>query len=144
MKVARCDFDSVDEKNLKYAVILTKYNDEWVYVRHKERTTWEFPGGSREIGESILETAKRELVEETGATEYEIQPISYYSVTANHETTYGLLCFAEVRAFEKALTMEIKERRVFESLPKNMTYPEIQPRLLEIVEAYLESENSMD
>ena len=39
------------------------------------------PGGHREAGEDILETAKRELQEETGAIKFEIKPICVYSVT---------------------------------------------------------------
>jgi 8-oxo-dGTP pyrophosphatase MutT (NUDIX family) len=30
--------------------------------------TWGFPGGSSELGDSLLETAQRELLEETGLT----------------------------------------------------------------------------
>ena len=33
------------------------------------------PGGHRAAGENILETAKRELQEETGAVKFEIKPI---------------------------------------------------------------------
>lgn len=56
------------------------------------------PGGHREAGENILETAKRELQEETGATKFEIKPICVYSVTGKTrvndtgEETFGLLC----------------------------------------------------
>ena len=38
------------------------------------------PGGHREAGEDILETAKRELQEETGAIKFEIKPICVYLV----------------------------------------------------------------
>ena len=57
------------------------------------------------IGEDILETAKRELQEETGAIQFDINPICVYSVTGKNsvnetgEETFGLLCFAEIREF---------------------------------------------
>jgi len=38
-----------------------------VFCKHKDRDTFEFPGGHREKDEKIEETAKRELWEETGA-----------------------------------------------------------------------------
>ena len=61
-------YDSVDDFLLKFAVIVSQSNGKWVFCKHKERDTYEVPGGHREAGESILETAKRELQEETGAT----------------------------------------------------------------------------
>ena len=33
------------------------------FLQHKERDTYEVPGGHREAGENTLETAKRELQE---------------------------------------------------------------------------------
>ena len=61
-------YDSVDDSLLKFAVIVSQSNGKWVFCKHKERDAYEVPGGHREAGESILETAKRELQEETGAT----------------------------------------------------------------------------
>lgn len=74
-------YDSIDDSMLKFAVIIAKHNGKWVFCKHRERSTWEVPGGHREQGEDILETAKRELYEETGAINFEINPICIYSVT---------------------------------------------------------------
>lgn len=60
-------YDSINDSMLKFAVIIARHNGKWVFCKHKERNTWEAPGGHREDGEDILETAKRELYEETGA-----------------------------------------------------------------------------
>lgn len=59
-------YDHAEDSLLKFAVIISKSNDKWVYCRHRARNTYEIPGGHREAGETILETAKRELYEETG------------------------------------------------------------------------------
>jgi 8-oxo-dGTP pyrophosphatase MutT (NUDIX family) len=71
------------------------------------------PGGHREQGEDILETAKRELYEETGAINFEINPICIYSVTApdnfDGKETFGKLFFAEIHTFEKDLHSEIEK-----------------------------------
>ena len=128
-------YDHIADELLKFAVIISKSNGKWVFCKHKERNTFEVPGGHREIGEDILDTAKRELYEETGATEFSIKPICVYSVTAdnsfNGEETFGMLYYAEITAFEKELHSEIEKIILADELVDNWTYPEIQPKLLQ-------------
>ena len=57
--------NQVSDELLQFAVIIAKTNGKWVFCKHRERDTYEVPGGRREAGETILETAKRELREET-------------------------------------------------------------------------------
>lgn len=54
-------YDDVEDELLKFAVIISKTDGRWVLCKHRERNTYEVPGGHRENGETILETAKREL-----------------------------------------------------------------------------------
>ena len=128
-------YDQVPDELLKFAVIIAKHNGKWVLCKHKERETLEIPGGHREPGENILTTAKRELYEETGALDYEIEPVCVYSVTApwnfDGKETFGMLYHAEIQSFEKALRSEIETIVLREKLPENWTYPDIQPALLE-------------
>ncbi|MBR1532829.1 MAG: NUDIX domain-containing protein, partial [Ruminococcus sp.] len=88
-------YDSVEDSLLKFAVIIVRSKGKWVFCKHKERDTYEIPGGHREAGEKIDDTAKRELYEETGAAEYSIKPVCVYSVTApdnfDGEETFGML-----------------------------------------------------
>ena len=134
-------YDSVDDSLLKFAVIVSQSNGKWVFCKHKGRDTYEVPGGHREPEESILETARRELQEETGAVKFEIKPICVYSVTgktrvnATGEETFGLLCFAEISEFAKELHSEMEKVVLMDELPENWTYPLIQPKL---IEKYLE------
>ncbi|MBS5725301.1 MAG: NUDIX domain-containing protein, partial [Clostridiales bacterium] len=65
-------YDSVKDDLLKFAVMIAKYRGKWVFCKHKDRDTYECPGGHRERDESIWETAKRELYEETGATDFNL------------------------------------------------------------------------
>ena len=131
-------YDQVDDRKLRFAVIVTKTNGHWVFCRHKERSTLEVPGGHREPGENILAAAKRELYEETGAVDFTIEPVCVYSVTApwnyGGQETFGMLFHADVKAFEKELHSEIERIVIQDEMPAAWTYPDIQPHLMEEVQ----------
>lgn len=122
-------YDTVEDEKLKFAVIVARTGGKWVFCRHRERTSYEIPGGHREAGESIFETAARELKEETGAVAFTLEQIGVYSVKSGEEETFGMLFFAEIESFE-ALHCEIAEILVTDRLVDNWTYPLIQPRLI--------------
>ena len=128
-------YDEVNDNLLKFAVIIAKSDGKWVFCKHRERNTYEIPGGHREPGELIDDTAKRELYEETGATDYALKRICVYSVTApdndKGEETFGMLYYADVSSFEKELHSEIEKIIVVDHPVNNWTYPLIQPKLLE-------------
>lgn len=132
-------YDAVDDSLLKFAVIIARSDGRWVFCKHKERDTYEVPGGHREAGESILDTARRELYEETGALEYEIREVCVYSVTSpdnfDGQETFGMLFIAEIRRFEGVLHSEIERIMLTETLPERWTYPLIQPKLLGHIQA---------
>ena len=125
-------YENIDDLLLKFAVIITKSAEKWVLCKHKERTTYEVPGGHREEGESIEETARRELYEETGALEYTMVPVCVYSVQKDSgQETFGMLYYAEVDSFEAELHSEIEKIVLKSELVENWTYPDIQPKLIE-------------
>lgn len=128
-------YDKVDDSLLKFAVIVTKTDGRWVFCKHKDRDTYEVPGGHREPGEVIDETARRELYEETGATDFSMVPVCVYSVTAPDNfdgvETFGMLFYADVSSFEPELHSEIERIEITDELPSAWTYPLIQPKLLE-------------
>ena len=129
-------YDQVDDRLLKFAVIIAKTNGKWVFCKHKERDTYELPGGHREYGEDILTTAKRELKEETGAVEFHIEPVCVYSVTGKtrvndkvDEETFGMLFTADIFSFEP-IHSEIEKILITEHFVDDWTYPLIQPKLI--------------
>lgn len=134
------EVQEVPDERLKFAVILAKKDGKWIFCKHKARTTLECPGGHRESGETVLETARRELYEETGALEFTLDPVCVYSVKGNTkvneelgEETFGMLFAADVTKLEEQLHSEMEKIVFLPSLPeaKQWTYPLIQPRLIE-------------
>ena len=130
-------YETIEDSQLKFAVIISYIGEKLVFCTHKDRDTYEIPGGHRESNEEILQTAKRELCEETGALQFDISPICVYSVTGKNrvnetgEETYGMLFFANIRTFENELHSEMESVSFFEVLPTEWTYPLTQPLLIQ-------------
>ena len=124
--------DHVEDELLKFAVIISFYHGKLVLCRHKDRDTYEIPGGHREADESILDCAKRELFEETGAIAFDIEPLCAYAtigknrVNVSGDIIYGMLFVADIRRMDK-LEYEISEILFVDKLVDNLTYPDIQP-----------------
>ncbi|MGE7694616.1 NUDIX hydrolase [Lysinibacillus sp. NPDC094177] len=137
MKIEFYDIGSVNDEKLEFSVISAYYQGQWVYVRHFNRQSWEIPGGHREPGEKIDETAKRELFEETGSRDVDLLPICDYSMDDSLKKVFGRLYFAKIEEIGQLPDSEIEEVQLFSSLPKYLTYPEIQPILFEKTLAFI-------
>jgi len=127
-------YPSVEDSELKFAVLVAIYHGKWVFCKHRARNTYEFPGGKREYGESINETARRELFEETGAINYDLKPICVYSVKREGEPeSFGMLFLEDIYEFTNLPNYEMEEVIMLSELPELWTYPDIQPKLIEYI-----------
>lgn len=127
-------YKGIEDEKLTFAVILSKSRGRYVFCKHKDRDTWECPGGHREPGETIIDTARRELYEETGALEFDMEPVCVYSVMSpdmfEGRETFGMLFYADIKCFEAELYSEIEKIALMDKLPEKWTYPDIQLYLL--------------
>ncbi|EHG14335.1 NUDIX hydrolase [Streptococcus intermedius] len=65
--------------------ILTDKDGRVLLQLRRDKKTWAIPGGAMELGESTLDTAKREFFEETGI---KVQATRFLNVYSNFEEVY--------------------------------------------------------
>ncbi|TLG72127.1 NUDIX hydrolase [Culicoidibacter larvae] len=129
-------WDAIADEEITFAVIVARYQNQYVMVQHKKRDTWEIPGGHREPGETVNKCASRELVEETGAISFDLYQHCIYSVvhsygTADENESFGGLYYAQITELGELPDLEIGTVRFFDALPENLTYPHIQSYIFE-------------
>lgn len=124
-------------KTYKYVVVCTLFEGKYVLSKHKLRETWETQGGHIEINETPLEAAKRELFEESGIIDAQIYPIcDYYGYNAERHSN-GQVYLAIANSLNYLPNFEMKEIKIFEELPTNLTYPKVTPILFKQAKKHL-------
>ncbi|MBE6615503.1 MAG: GNAT family N-acetyltransferase [Ruminococcaceae bacterium] len=122
-------------KPYRFVVVFARYQNKWLYVRHKRRRSWETAGGHIEPGETPLKAAKRELWEETGAVEYTIRYAFDYHVDNNaavrRDHAAGQVFIAEITSLGPIPAFEMAESSLWDTYPptEELTYPAILPEL---------------
>lgn len=123
---------------LRYVVVGALEEGEWIFVRHRDRSTWELPAGHLEEGESPEEAARRELWEESGARG-SLECLADYRVDEEGRSGFGRLFLARVQERGELPGFETDAVLISSSLPENLTYGNIQRPLFHRLEMSLRS-----
>ncbi|TSA34361.1 MAG: NUDIX domain-containing protein [Porphyromonadaceae bacterium] len=116
-----------------FSIIVSRYRGQWLWVKHKERDTWELPAGHLESGETPQEAARRELYEETGALEFSLDPIVSYEGILNEKKVFGMIFIAKILELGPLPSFEIGEIELFTGIPDRLTYPQIQSAFFDYI-----------
>ncbi|MDZ7725474.1 MAG: NUDIX domain-containing protein [candidate division KSB1 bacterium] len=119
--------------SLTYVLILSRQGEKWLFVRQKDRGTWEIPAGHVEPGETAEEAARRELYEETGTVSALLTPVTRYGVRSAGRELYGQLFFAEIKKRQPRPDSEIDAVILTDRLPSLLTFPDIQYELIRTI-----------
>ena len=124
-------YDAGTLRDYRFVVTFAIHNGKWILCKHKERNTWETSGGHIEPGETPIEAARRELYEETGSLEFDIETIcDYWACDEPHETknvswANGVVFLAYVNRLGGLPECEMEKISLFDEIPPNLTYPDI-------------------
>ncbi len=134
-------YETGDDSQVIFSIIPCTYQGQWIWAQNKGRVGLEIPGGHVEPGESPDAAARRELEEETGALDYRIWPVCYYSVSTREPDgsfspeRFGRLFYADIVSLG-AIHSEIDHITLYDDLPARLTFPDIQPALLRRVKEW--------
>ncbi|MHA7580687.1 NUDIX domain-containing protein [Paenibacillus vandeheii] len=114
------EFDEL-EQEIQFVIMVTQFKEKHVIIHNLKRQGWEFPGGNREPGESVLTAAGRELHEETGALKFMLEPFGIYQMNGS----FGMVYYANITEF-RTLSVEpnseIGAIKMVDMLPEGMSF----------------------
>ena len=117
---------NASDPDLSIAAVVAWHQGRWVFVKSKNRDTLSLPVGRREQDEDIIATAHRELFEETGATRFQLIPMTRYIVRDSDGGSHGVLFFAAIEELGPLPDSEIEKVVLLDHCPRELAYPEIQ------------------
>jgi 8-oxo-dGTP diphosphatase len=119
-QTVRLTFEEAEFLDPGYVLVFAFHQGRLLFTRHRTRG-WELPGGTREDGEWPLQTAIREVYEETGAELSAIEPIGQYVIETPGEPPLVKTIFAAkiARLHDLPSGFETSERRLCAEPPSS-------------------------
>lgn len=111
-------FEREQFQDAGYVLVFAFHRGRLLLTRHRKRG-WEVPGGTRERGEWPIQTAIREVYEETGGEVAAIEPLGQYVIeTPNERTMVKTIYLADIaRLHPLPDGFETEEIRLFDDPP---------------------------
>jgi len=125
--------NSHNDEKIRFIIICARYKNQWLFVRNKNRTSYELPAGHIEDLETPIEAAARELYEETGAVDFSIIPMVDYCFNDKE----GRVFFADVNSLGELPDYEIAEIISANYHPFPQTYPQLHPQFLKYAKNFV-------
>lgn len=133
-------------KKPKHVWIICRYQGQWLLTAHRSRGL-EFPGGKVELGETAVEAAHREVLEETGAKIKQLYYVGQYFVDGKGGKIFKNIYFAHIeKLVEQPHYFETKGPVLLDNLPHNikehkqysfMMKDDVLVRSLDYIEQYI-------
>jgi 8-oxo-dGTP pyrophosphatase MutT (NUDIX family) len=128
------------------SVILLDSSNKLLLQLRKDNNSWGLAGGSLEMGETLEEVAKRELLEETGLIAKNLELFNlfsgkeYYYKYPHGDEVYNVISTYICTDYRGELNMdvsEVKELRFFHlnCLPSNISPPDF-PIIMQFIEKF--------
>lgn len=128
-------------------VVVTNQKNKILLNLRSDTNTWGIPGGAIELGETIVETAARELFEETGlkAVNYRLLTVfsgkDYYFRYPNGDELYSVVVLFKAENVYGNLQINDNESYLLKYFNLN-ELPELESRAAKIIEWLKENEES--
>ena len=123
---------------LRFVVVCSFYKGQYLLSYHKGHDSWETQGGHIESDETPEEAARRELFEESGASDVELIPVCDYFAYDSEGHSNGRVYAAVVKNLGELPESEMSKIGLFGTFPENLTYPFVTPVLFEEAEKRLD------
>lgn len=136
---------------IKYVTVAIKFNDDWIFLKHKNGLGYELVTGVIKDSEPLEIAVRRELYNKVGIVAANIYNVAAYSVSTGYgkfgksgrNVSYGMLYFAECICLGKTKKPETANNIVFTKNEPNdnqYAFPSINSILMKKIKSFYHSD----
>lgn len=129
------------------AVVVVRNDAGEILLQHRSDGAWGLPGGLMDLGESLEETARREVLEETGLQVGRLTLLGlfsgpeYYLKLANGDELYSVTSVYLTHEFRGQVVADGLESREVRFFPLDEAVSRLSPSYLSYITPYLSMAN---